>query len=101
MAAEEAGRDRQPPRCLVSPSVSLSDEYGVDVFFLFSFFFANSGRKYSEFFMELVPREEYPDYYALIKRPMSFDIVQVRRRRNYLLELFPFLNSTLIFSRAS
>jgi hypothetical protein len=28
--------------------------------------------------MELVPREDYPDYYALIKRPMAFDIVQVR-----------------------
>lgn len=36
------------------------------------------GNYHSDVFMDLVPRKEYPDYYQIIKKPISFNIILVR-----------------------
>ncbi|KAG8782752.1 hypothetical protein FRC12_020461 [Ceratobasidium sp. 428] len=38
----------------------------------------SNGLHYSEVFMDLVPKKEYPDYYQLIKKPICFN--QIRKR---------------------
>lgn len=39
---------------------------------------ARSGRQLAPIFLQLPPQEQYPDYYALITRPVSFQLVRVR-----------------------
>lgn len=36
------------------------------------------GRNYAEIFLQLPPPDQYPDYYQLIQRPVSFQLVRVR-----------------------
>ncbi|CAE7162353.1 unnamed protein product [Rhizoctonia solani] len=36
------------------------------------------GNRYSDVFMELVPRKDYPDYYQIIKKPMAFNPILKR-----------------------
>ena len=38
-----------------------------------------SGRTYAPIFMNLPDRDLYPDYYQLIQRPVSFQLVRVRQ----------------------
>ncbi|KAG0292373.1 hypothetical protein BGZ96_004177 [Linnemannia gamsii] len=37
-----------------------------------------SGRSVSELFLELPPREDYPDYYQIIQTPIAFDVIKGR-----------------------
>lgn len=36
-----------------------------------------SGRLYSEIFVELPSREDYPDYYEVIEHPTSLELIEV------------------------
>ncbi|KDN41283.1 hypothetical protein RSAG8_07552, partial [Rhizoctonia solani AG-8 WAC10335] len=36
------------------------------------------GNRYSDVFMDLVPRKDYPDYYQIIKKPMAFNLILKR-----------------------
>ena len=36
-----------------------------------------NGRQYSEMFMELPAKEEYPDYYEVIGDPTALDMIKV------------------------
>eukprot|EP01117_Protostelium_nocturnum_P000340 TRINITY_DN103_c0_g4_i4.p1 TRINITY_DN103_c0_g4~~TRINITY_DN103_c0_g4_i4.p1 ORF type:complete len:1548 (-),score=441.14 TRINITY_DN103_c0_g4_i4:36-4301(-) len=57
------------------------------------------GRILSLVFMKLVPRKEYPDYYKIIKKPMSFNKIQenIKKYRNANTMKDDFL---LVFSNA-
>ncbi|CCJ30364.1 unnamed protein product [Pneumocystis jirovecii] len=37
----------------------------------------SSGRAYSDIFLEIPNKKEYPEYYQIIQKPMSFNIVEV------------------------
>ncbi|EUC59186.1 bromodomain domain protein [Rhizoctonia solani AG-3 Rhs1AP] len=42
------------------------------------------GNRYSDVFMDLVPKKDYPDYYMLIKRPIAFNPILKRiKQRMY------------------
>ncbi|KAL5640135.1 hypothetical protein ACGC1H_007426 [Rhizoctonia solani] len=36
------------------------------------------GNRYSDVFMDLVPKKDYPDYYQLIKKPIAFNLILKR-----------------------
>ena len=38
---------------------------------------SSSGRKYSDLFMDLPSKKEYPEYYETIENPTSFNMISV------------------------
>ncbi|CAE6432079.1 unnamed protein product [Rhizoctonia solani] len=44
----------------------------------------NEGNRYSDVFMDLVPKKDYPDYYQIIKKPIAFNPILKRiKQRGY------------------
>ncbi|CAE6487460.1 unnamed protein product [Rhizoctonia solani] len=61
----------------------------------------SEGNRYSEVFMELVPRREYPDYYQIIKKPMAFGLIQKRIKQKGYASPKAFMDDVeLVFSNA-
>lgn len=52
----------------------------------------HSGRVLSEVFMQVPPQAQYPDYYQLIARPISFQLVRVS------LAFFPYAQKHVLLS---
>ena len=48
-----------------------------------------SGRALAPIFVHLPPQAQYPDYYQLIQRPVSFQLVRVRFSLLFLLGINP------------
>ncbi|KAG4306186.1 hypothetical protein PORY_000174 [Pneumocystis oryctolagi] len=60
-----------------------------------------SGRTYSDIFLEIPNRKEYPEYYQIIQRPMSFNIVEKKIKKDQYSRLLDFENDIkLIFMNA-
>ncbi|KAH7338725.1 Bromodomain-containing protein [Rhizoctonia solani] len=61
----------------------------------------SEGNRYSEVFMELVPRKEYPDYYLIIKKPITFGLIQKRIKQKGYASPKAFMDDVeLVFSNA-
>ncbi|RUS15916.1 hypothetical protein BC937DRAFT_91811 [Endogone sp. FLAS-F59071] len=43
----------------------------------------SSGRLYSEIFVELPSREDYPDYYEVIEHPISLELIEKQIKKGY------------------
>ncbi|KTW30746.1 hypothetical protein T552_00458 [Pneumocystis carinii B80] len=61
----------------------------------------SSGRTYSDIFLEIPSKKEYPEYYQIIQKPMSFNIIEKKIKKNQYARLLDFENDIrLIFANA-
>ncbi|EMR11371.1 hypothetical protein PNEG_00398 [Pneumocystis murina B123] len=61
----------------------------------------SSGRTYSDIFLEVPSKKEYPEYYQIIQKPMSFNIIEKKIKKNQYIKLLDFENDIrLIFANA-
>ncbi|CAE6469182.1 unnamed protein product [Rhizoctonia solani] len=61
----------------------------------------NEGNRYSDVFMDLVPRKDYPDYYQIIKKPTAFNPILKRIRSKGYSSPKAFMDDVeLVFSNA-
>ncbi|CAE6338985.1 unnamed protein product [Rhizoctonia solani] len=59
------------------------------------------GNRYSDVFMELVPKKDYPDYYRIIKKPIAFGPILKRIERKGYTSPKAFMDDVeLVFSNA-
>ncbi|KAJ1302544.1 hypothetical protein OPQ81_002861 [Rhizoctonia solani] len=61
----------------------------------------SEGNRYSDVFMDLVPRKEYPDYYQIIKKPIAFTPILKRIKAKGYASPKAFMDDVeLVFSNA-